>query len=852
MNVELVGYAIDSSGADPRPPLAVVVPAGETGRVGVTVKHRDGTAVNLTGAQLLFTAARYGVVKLSRQATIDNVLLGTAHFPLVVADTVDVVGAPLDADVWLTTVDGSRYTLFKPGALTVVPAEGRPDQPITVPPTQQPLAVGPMGDSNAFSAESFRTTGASDADTAELAMAQGVPISFPKRTYTFNRMVVNTACYRMIGQDTTFKLADGIIANTDADPYHHTAILRVQGVQGFSMVGKWTIDGNRDAQTYPATVNTFGRGAAINAGGSRSNGVIEFTPDLLNQTPCRDIRLEGLLVQNAYTNGLVFWQCEGVRVRNCHTKNNRVNGIAGAGCTDVYITHSRFYRDGWSDIIDTSRRMGDGAGVQFRELPADLSAATLSMPSIPVPVANNAQVNRNIQIIDCSGEDCGVESFFLRACFPGVMRNLVSRNCGYKRLDIPGMYHAAHFWGDAGWWIWDNLVAYQTRDNATSGWQRPDVAVFAAFDGNGTNNTIDTGFKWAIDGSFNSIARNVRGVCGLSAAQAKQTNFNRGFLVWEHSLIEDVELEGLSAEAAVVINGALFNSRPPNNVTLRNWRVSNADCTRVIWPQKFGTTSGAADNLTVDGLYTTDIRSPFSGTGDHHIIEIDATLAAVDQHNLKLVNLDIDCLNTTSGAAGGAQGSFCGVKLRNPQTTKNIKVDFKRCLNAFSPLLATGFADLDLTGYIDTARRLMLIDHATNTANSGRLAVKVRTTNINSELFFLQNFTTWKINLVRVTDCDFNGINLCRTFPASTGGITVTADSYFAEAVRFIWKDNRDDYGSNTPGTFIYDMRRRFSGATTLGQATPFYLGEVVWRTDDSSVWIGVDSRTAGAWKQLP
>jgi hypothetical protein len=652
----------------------------------------------------------------------------------------------------------------------------------------------------------------------------------------------------MVGYDTTLMIGNGAIVNTDADPYNHTAFMRTQGIQGFTMIGRWTIDGNRDQQTYPATANTFGRGGAVNDGGTRSNGVLEFTPSSDNLTPCRRLRIENIDIRSAYTNGLVFWQCEDTILSHIYTHDNRVNGIAGAGLTDFYVTESHHFRDGWSDIITTTRRDGDAAGVQIRELPANLTSGTLSMPSIPVPLTGKDQVNFNVQITESTADTCGTESWCLRACFPGVLANLVSRNVGYKRLTSASL-RSAHYSADAGWWLWSNLAAHQTTDNAASGWQRPDVGHLNTFDGNGSGGP--GGLSWGINGTFRSSARNITGACGLTPALAKQTNFNRGLVLSEQTDSQDVTLEGLSAEAGVIVNRGLFNARPPNHVTLRQWYVSNVDCTRLVWFQAAGVVSGTADGLTVDGLTTSDIRSPLFGATDHSIIEVDPSLAALDQHELTLTRLDIDCLNSTSGAPGGTAGSFCGVHLRNPQTTKQIRVDFRRCLNAYTPVLATGFADLTVIGSIETAQRVLLIDHAANTANSGSLTVQVNTLGIISELFNLQNFATYKMGIVRVESCNFGGAAACRTFPSPVGGITTTPDSFFAEALIYFWRANVDAYGSAAPGVNVYDMRRTFSGFATLALATPYYDGELVVEADDGSNWLGLNKNAAATWSLL-
>ena len=146
------GVVVDASVvADPRREQPFSVPAGETSSVPVAVVHLDGSPFNLTGCQLLFTVTRDGAIFISRQATIDSVSLGTAHFPLVVADTLALLGK-YDCDIWLTDGSGNRWAVVKTSPFRVTAAQGQPGQTVTVPASQTPLALGPQGPYGIFAA----------------------------------------------------------------------------------------------------------------------------------------------------------------------------------------------------------------------------------------------------------------------------------------------------------------------------------------------------------------------------------------------------------------------------------------------------------------------------------------------------------------------------------------------------------------------------------------------------------------------------------------------------------------------------------------------------------------------------
>lgn len=141
----LAGVVVDASvSSDPRSIQPLSTPAGETGQFNIAVIHCNGTIFDLTGCQLTLTVEHKdtATVFISRQATLLNAVAGTAYFPFVVADTVGTNGV-YDYDVWLTDASGNRYQVIPVSPFNVLRARGLPNQPVTVPATQAPLALGP-------------------------------------------------------------------------------------------------------------------------------------------------------------------------------------------------------------------------------------------------------------------------------------------------------------------------------------------------------------------------------------------------------------------------------------------------------------------------------------------------------------------------------------------------------------------------------------------------------------------------------------------------------------------------------------------------------------------------------------
>jgi len=682
--------------------------------------------------------------------------------------------------------------------------------------------------------EEFRKAGFTDAQTIQAAVNSAKALDFPERTYTITtgETILNNSCHVWRCWNTTFKIANGAITNTNGSRGNFTAFMRVQGVQGFSLLGTWTADGNRDNQTYPTTNSDFGRGAtSIGAAGRRTNGIFEFTPATDNTTPARNIYIENGLVKNAYLNGLVFWQCENVLVNGVRTQDSATNGMTGGGCTNFTAINCSHLRDGASDAYPTTMLptgFGDRAGIQFREILTTFTAALLLMPSIPV--TTYAQINRSINIIDCKAEDCGVESWFIRACFPGRIQRCSSRNVGYKRLigvDTNGdpFFAPSHVWAEMGQYELD-FVAYQDKPTDPA-WMAPMAVVCFSFSGNGYTSATN---PMAMAGDFTSTVRG-KAMCNLTSAGAKQNNFGKGALLTS-CVNADLEIEGCTSDPITIINDANFNSLPPHDVNLKA-KVYNCVADRAVLVTRYlpsgGSITGAASNISIE-LTANDIRSALTGTDDHALLDVSSTMANYVMDNFRAVNLVLDGTNTA--------GNFNGVRLRCNAATKNVRINFIQCTNMISALRTQGFRNMVLDGTVETCYRAWLIDLASSGSDTEEFDMTgLRTYDILVELFSLIGATTRKIKVFKASGALLKARTTVRTW-STASTVTLTDDTYFAEIGKFFFDRVVHDYGSSSPSTLITDMRRRFANATTLAAATPMYAGEIVRRTDNTTVYV--------------
>ena len=89
---------------------------GDSGRIDVTVKDTDGTALDLTGATLFLTvkaalADADSAASVRKEVTVhDDATAGESHFDLLTTD--NATAGTFYYDVQLKTADAKIYTLF--------------------------------------------------------------------------------------------------------------------------------------------------------------------------------------------------------------------------------------------------------------------------------------------------------------------------------------------------------------------------------------------------------------------------------------------------------------------------------------------------------------------------------------------------------------------------------------------------------------------------------------------------------------------------------------------------------------------------------------------------------------------
>lgn len=123
----------------------ISIPAGSTAQLNFVVTNSSGTAVNLTGSVVLLTVKHDpsdATALISHQATITSYTSGVGYFPLVVSDTLGLRGI-YKYDLTVVWPDNSRNQVVPSSTFLVLPSVSAPSIAVTVPPAQQPLALGP-------------------------------------------------------------------------------------------------------------------------------------------------------------------------------------------------------------------------------------------------------------------------------------------------------------------------------------------------------------------------------------------------------------------------------------------------------------------------------------------------------------------------------------------------------------------------------------------------------------------------------------------------------------------------------------------------------------------------------------
>lgn len=121
---------------------------GDAGQIKVAVVDEAGDPVDLTGRALVLTIKRrpFDVAKVvSRAATITDVAGGLGYFPIENGDTAALSVAAYRFDIVLVDADGRPYHLVNASTFSLLESDYDLGQPVTVPPSQDPLGQGLVG-----------------------------------------------------------------------------------------------------------------------------------------------------------------------------------------------------------------------------------------------------------------------------------------------------------------------------------------------------------------------------------------------------------------------------------------------------------------------------------------------------------------------------------------------------------------------------------------------------------------------------------------------------------------------------------------------------------------------------------
>lgn len=152
MILSLAGIFVDgstpSSGLDPLQPSQQDIdwPEAEAGDVQILVSRQDDTPLDLTGGTLLLSVRRRPgdqAALFVRQAQVLDPDEGLASFAVVAADTLGKPLATYRYDVAYVDPDGGRHQVVPVSDFRLREIAGRPDDTVTVPVVEEPLALGP-------------------------------------------------------------------------------------------------------------------------------------------------------------------------------------------------------------------------------------------------------------------------------------------------------------------------------------------------------------------------------------------------------------------------------------------------------------------------------------------------------------------------------------------------------------------------------------------------------------------------------------------------------------------------------------------------------------------------------------
>lgn len=153
MIIDIDGVYVDASlhaGQQPRripSKKNLLWPQGEDGTLKLVVYKQDASFLNLSGVTIVLGVREKttdAVALISRQATITDAANGKAEIVLVQADTINLTaGKKYKFDIQLTDGSPKRWQLVPESIFEIDEIYAKPTDPVTVPSSAVPLALGP-------------------------------------------------------------------------------------------------------------------------------------------------------------------------------------------------------------------------------------------------------------------------------------------------------------------------------------------------------------------------------------------------------------------------------------------------------------------------------------------------------------------------------------------------------------------------------------------------------------------------------------------------------------------------------------------------------------------------------------
>jgi parallel beta-helix repeat protein len=655
--------------------------------------------------------------------------------------------------------------------------------------------------------------------TAALTAADGKSLEVAPGTYTFPSQITTTASVRLFCKGrATFKLGNGVIVNTDASATNYASILQVRGCSWF-VVENIDFDGNRDNQTYPATVNTFGRGVRP----FRHNALLEFVPGNDNTTPSRQIQILGCGFRNAYMSGVSLWQAGYAKVENCDFENNTWSGLVGCGLlAGLDFLNNRGLRNGVSSVYDVTRQTGDRATIQIRESDPTFTAASELIPTI---VTTNSQFSFHVNITGNNMVEDQVEGIFVRGAFDCKINNNRISNCGYQRVSNAGSYNGQVFNPGAIWFEWGtvsitNNYVVQSTNNAASNWFPPDGIVCFSMEGDGVA-------PITMDGVYTAIIGNNTIHCGqaynsgtaYTADTEKRNNIYRGIRSNGNVLIQNNVIEGTSAQPMLFLNDNNYNTDLVKRITISGGVIRNFLGDGAIHFLKFSTATGVGGSINIMGTRIFDGRSPTTGF-TRAMVLFDTNLDGQQLDNINICDNNWDCLNSADNLL-----NYYGVRQRGAAAAKVLNINGNTIRNTLRAVRVSAGDVISITN--NTVSDCPRFIEVTLTANVGSLMVA--NNNIANCTFALFDFaySTFSIARFTCTNNIFQG-----TGNRFLNGFDATKTTVFIVQPNLVRMPND------------LDVRRTFAGAPTTHA---FYVGEIVKDTTGGGCYIAKDTLQATA-----